>query len=63
MMTQQTPEYNLMRTPEFTWQWCFNGRWEREGIIVSVEKPACWFHRVMQRLILGIHWRKIEETK
>jgi len=68
MMTQQKPDNKyivennaFMRVPKYTWQWCFNDRWD--GIIVNVEKPVCWFHRVMQRLILGIHWRKIEEKK
>ena len=25
---------------------------------ISTSEPPCWFHRVMQRCILGFKWRK-----
>lgn len=38
-------------------EWCFNGDWQ--GLLVRVTFYPNWFHRTMQRWILGIHWRRI----
>jgi len=52
-------EYTIISTRNFTWAWCFNGDWH--SLTVQTESAPCWFHRLMQRWVLGIHWRKIKE--
>ena len=44
--------------PEYKWQWRFVGNpgWT----CLMVDGPN-WFHRKMQRLILGIEWERISE--
>ena len=48
----------VRRPPNYTWRWCFNGD---HNFMVYVVKPPCLFYRLMQRLILNIHWEKIDE--
>tara|TARA_R110001599_G_scaffold18235_2_gene71602 strand:- start:3479 stop:3658 length:180 start_codon:yes stop_codon:yes gene_type:complete len=44
--------------PSIETEACFNGNWK---IVFRFAQPMPnLFHRTMQRLILGIHWRKFE---
>jgi hypothetical protein len=43
--------------PKHQWQWCLNGDWQT--IFNSAKSPNA-FNRLMQKWILGIHWRKIK---
>lgn len=45
----------LPRSPN--WQFCFSGDWRALTFNLVMDRPPCWFHRLMQRWILGIHWR------
>lgn len=49
-------DYKLLRTPKYIAAWCFNGDWSFQ---VNTQSIPCWFYRTMQRLILGIHWKKL----
>ena len=42
--------------PKYTWYWKLHGDSNTQ---FSNTSAPCWFHRQMQRLILGIHWRKL----
>jgi hypothetical protein len=42
--------------PKYTWSWKLHGD---SCTQFSDTSAPCWFHRQMQRLILGIHWRKL----
>jgi hypothetical protein len=44
---------------KLTIEWCFNGDWQ--GIVVGVVKHPCLFCRVIQRLVLSIHLRKLRK--
>lgn len=44
--------------PKRNWEWCINGDWH--SIRFQMESSPCWFYRVTQRAILGIHWRRIK---
>ena len=42
--------------PEPKWEWTFDSDWTFCFRVVSSPN---WFHRQTQRLILGIHWRRL----
>jgi len=39
------------------WEWVIDGDWN--GVRFQLNDAPCWFHRFMQRVLLGIHWRRI----
>lgn len=51
--------HQLYVPPEPNWQWSINGDWQAMTVSLVMEKPPSLFHRLTQRLFLGIHWRKI----
>lgn len=57
MTTGNAPDYKILQTPKYVAAWCFNGDWY--SLTVNAVSMPCWFHRTMQRWILGIHWRKL----
>ena len=48
----------LCTPPGPNWEVCINGNWSIK-YIVYLENGPNWFHRLMYRLILGLHWRKV----
>jgi len=44
--------------PKYQWQWCLNGEWN--SVVFNVVSAPNAFNRLMQKWILGIHWRKIK---
>ena len=44
--------------PAFIAEWSFDANFD-SGLIVKMLKKPNWFHRKMQTLILGIHWRDL----
>ncbi len=54
------PSWTLLRAPpDPNWQWCMFGSW---GITFNVHlvRPPSRFNRLMQRWLLGIHWRPVK---
>ena len=51
--------HQLYTPPVPNWEWSFNGDWYAMTVSLALVKPPNWFHRFMQRVCLGIHWRKI----
>ena len=43
--------------PKPMWKWSFTGDWYAMSVVVP--SAPCWFHRVMLRWVLGIHWARI----
>ena len=62
----QTMDYNIIdegtvRIIDFekpSWQWCLDGNW---SLVFSSYSAPNAFNRLMQKLILGIHWRRIND--
>lgn len=48
---------NFITVPERNWEWCLNGEWN--SIRFQAASAPCLIHRVMQRLLLGIVWRRV----
>ena len=46
--------------PEPEWEWCLGGNWSLT--VRPSGKVPNWFHRLMLRWCLGIHWRRIPRT-
>lgn len=44
----------------FRWRFSFTRDFSVSHL--SIEAP-CWFYRIMQRLVLGIRWRRLDEKK
>jgi hypothetical protein len=40
-----------------TWEWTIDGNWD--GVRFQFDSAPNAFYRFMQRVCLGIHWRKI----
>lgn len=40
------------------WQWCLDGNW---AVVFSAYTAPNAFNRLMQKLILGIHWRRVND--
>ena len=60
MNTELDTEYYFKPTnfifPQYTYKVTIGGNY---GLVISVEKPPCAFHRLMQSLILGFKWEKL----
>lgn len=52
------PVLATLYVPKYEWQWCLNGEWN--SVVFNVVSAPNPFNRLMQRLILGIHWRKMK---
>lgn len=48
--------YSLYYEPKYTWSWKLHGDSNTQ---FNDKSAPCWFHRQMQRWMLGIHWRKL----
>ena len=56
-MTEPT-EYTLWQAPKYQSRVCLNGNWK---IVLVIAQPMPnLFHRIFQRLVFGLHWRKYE---
>jgi hypothetical protein len=53
-------EVKFKDPPKATWEWCVGGDWYSMTFRVPMKKGPNWFHRFMQKWLLGIHWRRIE---
>lgn len=51
------PQYLIAPPPPPKWEWCFGGEWH--SFTVRVQAAPNRFCRWMQRVCLGIHWRRI----
>lgn len=51
--------WTIKQPPAANWQWCFGGDWFACTFSVPMKTGPSWFHRLMQKWILGIHWRRI----
>jgi hypothetical protein len=51
-------QFRITMPPEATWEWCLGGNWFALTVRPCGDPPN-WFHRFMQRWVLGIHWRRI----
>jgi len=40
------------------WEWCIGGDWR--SMTFSVQHGPHWLGRMLQRIFLDIHWRKID---
>lgn len=49
---------NILYMKQPTWEWCFNGDWH--SLKFRVFSAPNWFHRFLQKWMLGIHWRPVE---
>jgi len=49
--------YAVYTPPKNMWECSLSGSW---SFRVQSTSAPCWFHRVMQRLCLGILWRKVK---
>ncbi len=49
----------LRGLPTPNWQWCLHGNWT-VTFNLHFDRPPSRFHRLMQRWILGIHWRPVQ---
>ena len=38
-----------------SWEWDLG----TDGVVFTVISAPCWFHRKMQRLLVGFRWRRI----
>lgn len=47
---------NLTIPPKAEWAWSFTPDFSFQ---VQQHKAPNWFHRLMLRVVFGIHWRKI----
>jgi len=52
------PVLATLYVPKYEWQWSLTDKWD-SVVFNSVSAPNA-FNRLMQRLILGIHWRKMK---
>ena len=41
--------------PKDSWEWDLG----TDGVVFTVISAPCWFHRKMQRLLVGFRWRRI----
>jgi hypothetical protein len=51
------PEYTMINTAPPKSKWSIGP--EFDIAFVTPSPMPNWFHRTMQRLVLGIHWRKV----
>jgi len=47
----------IVEPPKPTWEWCLDGHWDVAFQAFNAPSP---FNRLMQRLLLGVHWREIK---
>ena len=40
------------------WAWSFTPEFSTRYLLPGGARPPCRFHRFMQRIILGVYWRK-----
>lgn len=52
--------YVLYEPPKPTHQWCIHGDWH--SMTVNVFSQPHWLGRILQKYLLDIHWRKIDEN-
>ena len=56
MQSFQAKEVFAITSRVFAWKWTLNGRWNE--ISFHCDHAPNFLHRVLQRLILGIHWER-----
>ena len=57
---KQEGGWTIKAPPRPNWEWCLGGDWHACTFQLYYRTPPNWFHRLMQRWLLGIHWRKID---
>ena len=61
-MTSNGSNFDTRRTQQEVYRWRFSLTRDFSTSYLSVEAP-CWLYRILQRLILGVRWRKLDEKK
>ncbi len=51
-------EYAIIKTPDYKWEFRYH---KDDNLVYMKELAPCYFHRLMQKLILGIEWRRIKK--
>ena len=60
MDNKQTAYTPVFTEPKYTYKITIGGIY---GLTICVVNPPCLLNRMMQRLILGFEWKKIEQKK
>jgi hypothetical protein len=58
LWTTEAGTLTFRMPPEPEWEWCLGGNWFALTVRPSGKVPN-WFHRLMLRWCLGIHWRRV----
>ena len=48
---------NFIELPKNIWEWSFHKSFM---VRVQTQHAPCWLHRIIQRHVLGIYWRKVK---
>lgn len=56
----RTDAIRIEAPPKPNWEWCFGGDWRSFAVHIHTDSPPNWFHRLMLRGFVGIHWRAIK---
>ena len=53
------PEMQVIKTsPKHNWELTFD---DSQEVVFCKETAPCWFHRITQRLILGMRWERVKK--